>query len=34
MGKLERLAELRNKGVITDPEFEQMKRRLMGATPV
>ncbi|WP_181170729.1 DUF805 domain-containing protein [Mesorhizobium sp. B2-6-2] len=32
--KLERLAELRNKGAITDDEFEEMKRRLMGANPV
>ncbi|MBZ9864239.1 DUF805 domain-containing protein [Mesorhizobium sp. CA15] len=32
--KLERLAELRNKGAITDAEFEEMKRRLLGANPV
>ncbi|MGX5846671.1 DUF805 domain-containing protein [Mesorhizobium sp. PL10] len=31
--KLERLAELRSKGVITDAEFDQMKRRLMGTNP-
>ncbi|WP_263493345.1 MULTISPECIES: DUF805 domain-containing protein [unclassified Mesorhizobium] len=32
--KLERLAELRNKGAITDAEFEQMKHRLLGTTPI
>jgi hypothetical protein len=30
IGKLERLAALRASGALTDAEFEQQKRRLLG----
>jgi hypothetical protein len=29
-GELERLAELRNKGVLTEDEFQSQKKRILG----